>query len=58
MAEEEGEDQDDKDTPEDAFLMVTQEHWEDKILWDVPYTPGPPMTGAGEIYKVNNVTSL
>ena len=34
--------------PEDAFLMVTQERWEDKILWDVPYTPGPSITGAGK----------
>lgn len=38
----------DNDTPEDAFLMVTQEHWEDKIMWDIPYTPGPAMTGAGQ----------
>ena len=27
--------------------MVTQQHWEDKILWDTPYTPGPAYTGAG-----------
>ena len=37
----------DDDPPEDAFLMVTQQHWEDKILWDTPYTPGPAYTGAG-----------
>ena len=35
------------DPPEDAFLMVTQQHWEDKILWDTPYTPGPAYTVAG-----------
>ena len=35
------------DPPEDAFLMVTQQRWEDKILWDTPYTPGPAYTGAG-----------
>lgn len=37
----------DDDPPEDAFLMVTQQRWEDKILWDTPYTPGPAYTGAG-----------
>ena len=35
------------DPPEDAFLMVTQQHWENKILWEVPYNPGPPITGSG-----------
>ena len=33
--------------PDDAFLMVTQQNWENKILWEVPYTPGPPITGTG-----------
>ena len=37
-----------QDTHEDAFLMVTQQHWEDKILWEVPYTPGPAVSGAGK----------
>ena len=35
------------DPPDDAFLMVTQHSWENDVLWDVPYTPGPPVTGAG-----------
>ena len=38
---------DEDDPPEDAFLMVTQQHWEDKILWGMPYAPGPAYTGAG-----------
>lgn len=24
----------DKDIPDDAFLMVTQLHWEDDVVWD------------------------
>lgn len=44
----------DDDPPEDAFLMVTQQHWEDKILWDTPYTPGPTYTGAGNILYTSN----
>lgn len=40
-AQEKGEVKGEDDPPDDAFLMVTQEHWEDKILWDTPYTPGP-----------------
>lgn len=47
--ETEGKIEDGSDLPEDAFLMVTQQHWEDKILWEVPYTPGPAMTGAGQL---------
>lgn len=27
--------------------MVTQQHWENKILWEVPYNPGPPITASG-----------
>ena len=38
---------DGQDTAEDAFLMVTQQHWEDKILWEIPYTPGPAVSGVG-----------
>lgn len=41
--------EDKQDTPKDAFLMVTQQHWEDKILWEVPYTPGPAVSGAGKL---------
>jgi len=40
------------DPPEDAFLMVTQQHWENKILWEVPYNPGPPITGSGTRHLV------
>lgn len=39
--------------PDDAFLMVTQQNWENKILWEVPYTPGPPITGTGIPVHVN-----
>ena len=46
-ADQEKEVKDEDDPPEDAFLMVTQQHWEDKILWGMPYTPGPAYTGAG-----------
>ena len=35
------------DPPDDVFLMVTQQHWENKILWEVPYNPGPPITASG-----------
>ena len=47
VTQERGEVRGEDDPPEDAFLMVTQQHWEDKILWDTPYTPGPAYTGAG-----------
>lgn len=36
------------DVPDDVFLMVTQQAWENKILWDIPYTPGPPVTAQGQ----------
>ena len=36
------------DVPDDVFLMVTQQPWENKVLWDVPYTPGPPVTALGQ----------
>ena len=41
------------DPPSDAFLMVTQEHWEDKILWDVPYT-----SATGVAWRPHSETSL
>ncbi len=34
--------------PDGAFLMITQHCWENDVLWDVPYTPSPAFTGAGE----------
>ena len=42
---------DEPDIPDDAFLMVTQEHWENKILTDVPYTPSPAYTGVGGAWR-------
>ena len=38
----------DDDVPDDAFLMVTQLPWENQIMWDTPYTPGPPAASVGE----------
>ena len=38
---------DGNDPPDDVFLMVTQQHWENKILWEVPYNPGPSITASG-----------
>lgn len=46
-SEEENKSQSLMDDPPDAFLMVTQQRWEDKVLYDVPYSPSPQMTGAG-----------
>lgn len=42
--------------PDDAFLMVTQEHWEDKVLLDTPYTPATPLSagGGGSLWRPNN----
>lgn len=48
---------DDFEPPEDAFLMVSQEHWEDKVLWDIPYTPAPPLSGMGGTWKPLSETS-
>ena len=31
--------------PDEAFLMVTQDNWESKILWDVPYSPNAATSG-------------
>lgn len=36
------------DISDDAFLMVAQQPWENKILWDVPYSPGPPVNSVGQ----------
>lgn len=49
---------DDIETPDEAFLMVTQEHWEDKIQTDIPYTPSPPFTGVGGVWRPLNETSF
>ena len=38
----------DDEVPDDAFLMVTQLPWENQIVWDSPYTPGPHATSIGE----------
>ena len=38
----------DNEVPDDAFLMVTQLPWENQIIWDAPYTPGPPVSSVGE----------
>lgn len=40
--------------PEDAFLMVAQEHWEDKIEADIPYTPSPQYSGVGGVWRPLN----
>ncbi len=48
-AEEEG--KQDVQTPDDAFLMATLEHWEDRVLTDVPYTPSPPISGMGGVWR-------
>ena len=32
---------------DDAFLMVAQQPWENKILWETPYNPGPPISSIG-----------
>ena len=44
--------------PDEAFLMVAQEHWEDKILMDVPYTPSPPFTGVGGVWRSIHESSM
>lgn len=33
-----------EDIPEDAFLMVAQEHWEDKVV-DIPFAPSLQYSG-------------
>lgn len=38
----------DNEVPDDAFLMVTQLPWENQIMWDCPYTPGPPASSFGK----------
>lgn len=38
----------DNEPPDDAFLMVSQLPWENQIMWDTPYTPGPHATSVGE----------
>lgn len=45
------------DLPDDAYLMVTQQHWEDKVMFDVPYTPSPQFSGLGGIWKPLNEAS-
>ena len=43
--------------PDDAFLMVTQHHWENKILWEVPYSPGLSVSGAGGVWSTASDSS-
>ena len=38
----------DNELPDDAFLMVSQLPWENQIIWDSPYTPGPHATSIGQ----------
>ena len=40
--------------PEEAFLMVTQEHWEDKVV-DIPVAPSPQFSGVGGAWGRSNV---
>ncbi len=32
--------------------MVAQEHWEDRIIWDAPHSPGVTYSGMGGTWKV------
>lgn len=37
--------------PDDAFVMVALDHWEDKVHVDIPFTPSPPVSGIGGIWR-------
>ena len=37
--------------PDDAFVMVALDYWEDKVQIDVPYTPSPPISGMGGMWR-------
>lgn len=39
--------EEDNEVHNDAFLMVSQLPWENQIIWDSPYTPGPHATSVG-----------
>lgn len=38
--------------------MVTQEHWEDKIEPDIPFTPSPQYSGVGGVWRPLNEGSF
>jgi len=38
--------------PDEAHYMVAQEHWEDRVLWDTPHSPGRSYSGVGGVWKV------
>ena len=42
----------DNEVLDDAFFMVTQQPWENQVLWDVPYTPSPPITCVGQLWSL------
>lgn len=46
------------DLPEDVFLMVTQEHWEDKIQADIPFTPSSSVGGLWNPLGENSAASF
>ena len=37
--------------------MVAQEHWEDRVLWDVPHSPGLTYSGVGGVWKAVSESS-
>ena len=39
------------DPPDEAHLMVAQEHWEDRVNWDVPFSTGPALAAVGGAWK-------
>jgi hypothetical protein len=41
---------------EEAFLMVTQEHWEDKVV-DIPFNPSVQYSAVGGVWKPQSETS-